>query len=139
MNEVLIGLTEKGELCRLSFSKNDLKSWKKEWPKTSFEPLKKPVRKLPKDILLIGTAFQIKVWKELLKIPSGKPISYGDMARRIGKKGAARAVGGALGANPVPLLVPCHRVIAADGSLGGFSGGLAVKKKLLASEGFAVR
>ncbi len=79
--------------------------------------------------------FRRKVWEVLQTIPYGRVRSYGWVARKIGKPKAARAVGGACGANPVPLLVPCHRVIAGDGSLGGFSGGLGVKKRLLKLEG----
>jgi methylated-DNA-[protein]-cysteine S-methyltransferase len=79
--------------------------------------------------------FRRKVWEVLQTIPYGRVRSYGWVARKIGKPKAARAVGGACGANPVPLLVPCHRVIAGDGSLGGFSGGLGVKKRLLRLEG----
>ncbi len=79
--------------------------------------------------------FRRKVWAILQTIPYGRVRSYGWVARKIGKPQAARAVGGACGANPVPLLVPCHRVIAGDGSLGGFSGGLGVKKRLLKLEG----
>jgi O-6-methylguanine DNA methyltransferase len=78
--------------------------------------------------------FRVKVWKVLQSIPYGRVRSYGWVARKVGKPRAARAIGGACGANPVPLLVPCHRVIAGDGSLGGFSGGVGVKKRLLKLE-----
>jgi len=81
------------------------------------------------------TPFQVKVWQVLRTIPYGRVRSYGWVARKIGKLRAARAVGAACGANPVPLLVPCHRVVAGDGSLGGFSGGLPNKKRLLKLEG----
>ena len=80
-------------------------------------------------------SFRVKVWEVLQRIPYGRVRSYGWVARKVGKPKAARAVGGACGANPVPLLVPCHRVIAGDGSLGGFSGGVGVKKRLLKLEG----
>lgn len=79
--------------------------------------------------------FQMKVWEALRGIPYGRVRSYGWVARKIGRPRAARAVGAACGANPVPLLVPCHRVVAGDGSLGGFSGGLPNKKRLLTLEG----
>lgn len=82
-----------------------------------------------------GTAFQLAVWTALLKIKSGNTQSYGEIAKSIGNPTAVRAVGGACGANPVPLLVPCHRVLAANGKIGGFSGGLGWKEKLLAREG----
>lgn len=85
--------------------------------------------------LTAGTEFQQAVWRTLLKIPRGETRSYGWVAKQISKPRAARAVGAACGANPVPLIVPCHRVIAGDGSLGGFSGGLPRKRKLLALEG----
>ncbi len=83
---------------------------------------------------LRGTAFQIHVWQELRKIPPGETISYQELARRLGNPKAARAVGQACGANPIPLIVPCHRVIAANGSLGGFSSGLPRKRWLLEHE-----
>jgi O-6-methylguanine DNA methyltransferase len=79
--------------------------------------------------------FRRKVWQALQAIPYGRVRSYGWVARKLGKPKAARAVGGACGANPMPLLIPCHRVVAGDGSLGGFSGGLSVKKRLLKLEG----
>lgn len=78
-----------------------------------------------------GTAFQRKVWKALSEIPYGEVRSYGQIARRVGNPKASRAVGSANGANPVAIIVPCHRVIAADGSLGGFGGGLPNKNYLL--------
>lgn len=81
-----------------------------------------------------GTAFQQAVWRQLTRIPYGETISYGELARRIGNPRASRAVGLANGANPLPIVVPCHRVIGADGSLTGFGGGLPIKRKLLALE-----
>jgi O-6-methylguanine DNA methyltransferase len=84
---------------------------------------------------LEGTAFQQAVWRETLRIPYGRTITYAELARRIGRPGATRAVGQALGANPIPILIPCHRVVASDGSLGGYSGGLALKRWLLLREG----
>ncbi|MDI3504477.1 MAG: methylated-DNA-[protein]-cysteine S-methyltransferase [Candidatus Cloacimonadota bacterium] len=78
-----------------------------------------------------GTPFQLMVWEQVLKIPYGGYLSYSDIARLIGKAQAARAVGNALKANPVALLIPCHRVIAADGSMGGFGGGNRIKRYLL--------
>jgi methylated-DNA-[protein]-cysteine S-methyltransferase len=82
-----------------------------------------------------GTPFQKRVWKVLCQVPYGETISYSELARRAGRPGAARAVGMAMGRNPIAIIVPCHRVIAADGSLGGFGGGLDRKRKLLALEG----
>ena len=81
-----------------------------------------------------GTPFQREVWQALRTIPPGTTISYGQLASKLGRKGASRAVGAANGANPVPIVVPCHRVIGADGSLTGFGGGLAHKKWLLEHE-----
>jgi methylated-DNA-[protein]-cysteine S-methyltransferase len=82
-----------------------------------------------------GTPFQQRVWKELRRIPYGETISYGELAKRIGQPGAARAVGLANGQNPLSIVVPCHRVIGADGSLTGYGGGLPRKRWLLAHEG----
>jgi methylated-DNA-[protein]-cysteine S-methyltransferase len=80
------------------------------------------------------TPFQQAVWKAALAIPSGKTQSYAWIAKRIRNPKASRAVGQALGANPVPIIVPCHRVISAAGTLGGYAGGLGMKKKLLELE-----
>jgi methylated-DNA-[protein]-cysteine S-methyltransferase len=85
-----------------------------------------------------GTAFQRSVWTALRDIPLGETISYAEMARRVGKPGASRAVGSALGRNPLPILYPCHRVIAADGTIGGFGGGLPMKRLLLNAEGVTI-
>lgn len=82
-----------------------------------------------------ATPFRAKVWHELMNVAYGKTVSYGELASMCGRPGAARAVGGAVGANPVPILLPCHRVISSDGSLGGFSGGLKWKAFLLELEG----
>ncbi len=84
---------------------------------------------------LQGTPFQLRVWQELKKIPWGATISYQELARRLGHPKAARAVGQAVGANPVAIIIPCHRVIAAHGSLGGYGGGLPRKRWLLEHEG----
>jgi methylated-DNA-[protein]-cysteine S-methyltransferase len=84
-----------------------------------------------------GTAFQRSVWRQLQEIPYGETISYGELARRVGNPKASRAVGSANGANPLPIVIPCHRVIAGDGTLGGFGGGLSTKRTLLALEGLA--
>ena len=81
-----------------------------------------------------GTAFQRRVWDELRRIPYAETISYGELARRIGRPTASRAVGAANGRNPLAIVVPCHRVIGADGALTGYGGGLPVKETLLAHE-----
>jgi len=87
---------------------------------------------------LAGTEFQKSVWNALRKISLGKTKSYGEIAEAIGKPKAVRAVGGACGANPVPVLVPCHRVLATNKKLGGFSGGLDWKRSLLKREGITL-
>jgi methylated-DNA-[protein]-cysteine S-methyltransferase len=81
-----------------------------------------------------GTEFQQRVWLELVRIPYGTTTSYGEIARELGDKQATRAVGAANGRNPLPIIVPCHRVIGADGSLTGFGGGLPIKRWLLDHE-----
>nr|WP_273702385.1 methylated-DNA--[protein]-cysteine S-methyltransferase [Tepidanaerobacter syntrophicus] len=86
---------------------------------------------------LKGTDFQISVWEALLNIPYGTTKTYSQVAAEIGRPKATRAVGGAIGANPVSIVVPCHRVIGKDGSLTGFGGGLEIKKKLLKLEGIS--
>lgn len=87
---------------------------------------------LPLD--LRGTVFQRRVWSELLKIPFGETRTYAEVARAIGAPRAVRAVGAANGANPVPIVVPCHRVVATGGGLGGYRGGLQLKRRLLEME-----
>ncbi len=82
-----------------------------------------------------GTPFQLSAWRQLRGIPYGKTISYGEQARRMGNPKGARAVGAANGENPISIIVPCHRVIGADGRLTGFGGGLGKKKRLLDLEG----
>ena len=82
----------------------------------------------------LGTPFQVTVWYALAKIPYGTTISYGELARRIGQPQAMRAVGAANGRNPLPIVLPCHRVIGSDGSLTGFGGGLPTKRFLLSME-----
>lgn len=88
---------------------------------------------------LEGTPFRLKVWEQLRQIPYGQVISYGELARRVGQPGASRAVGGANRHNPIAIIVPCHRVIAADGTLGGYSGNCdgsaQIKRALLKLEG----
>jgi len=82
-----------------------------------------------------GTDFERRVWAALRSIPYGKSMSYGDLAAQIGKPRAARAVGQAAGKNPIPIIIPCHRLLASHGKIGGFTGGLEEKKKLLIHEG----
>lgn len=82
----------------------------------------------------VGTVFQRAVWKALCALPYGQTISYGELASQVGNPQAARAVGGAVGANPIPIIIPCHRVLRAENRLGGFSGGLTIKRQLLKLE-----
>jgi len=149
---LMIGLTPEGAICRISFAnpqsltgrtaKATLAAWKKQWPQTEFVEDQLATAKVAKkifgkemlDIVMIGTKFQQDVWKQLLKIPAGKTLSYREVAAKIKNPKAVRAVGTACGANPVALLVPCHRVIASNGGMGGFGGGLPLKVKLLATE-----
>lgn len=86
-------------------------------------------------LLLRGTKFQIVVWEELRRVPYGTTVTYGELARRVGRPRSARAVGGAMEANPLPILVPCHRVLPVAEGLGGFGPGSDWKRRLLALEG----
>ena len=95
-------------------------------------------RSLPPLDLTMGTDFQQRVWHALLAIAPGQTRSYSELAGLLGHPKAARAVGGACGANPIPLLIPCHRVLAANRQLGGFSGGLEWKRRLLRGENCTV-
>jgi len=92
------------------------------------------LREFDLELAPVGTEFQLRVWHELRRIGYGETISYGELARRVGNAKAARAVGLANGSNPLPIIVPCHRVIGGDGSLTGFGGGLPNKKWLLELE-----
>jgi methylated-DNA-[protein]-cysteine S-methyltransferase len=114
------------------------------WIETS-APFAEPVRQLDAyfagtlrqfDLQLepIGTPFQQRVWQALLEIPYGETVSYAELARRIGRPAAVRAVGAANGQNPLAIVIPCHRVIGSDGRLVGYGGGLAAKEALLALE-----
>ena len=85
-----------------------------------------------------GTRFQESVWQALLAVPYGKTVTYGDVARAIGRPRSSRPVGGAVGKNPLPIIVPCHRVIGSDRSLTGFTGGLDIKIRLLELEGHSI-
>lgn len=84
---------------------------------------------------LRGTPFQCAVWEAVLQVPYGETTTYGEIARRIGKPGMARPVGSANGANPIPIIVPCHRIIGSNGNLTGYGGGLDLKRALLKLEG----
>jgi O-6-methylguanine DNA methyltransferase len=116
----------------------------KSWHALTVEALtaaltgREPDRYPPLD-LSAGSAFQQRVWRALLEIKSGQTKSYGEVASAIGNPKALRAVGGACGANPMPVLVPCHRVLAAHQRIGGFSSDLNWKRKLLAREGIRLQ
>jgi O-6-methylguanine DNA methyltransferase len=102
--------------------------WLKNYFKGNNLPYTEPFR-------LIGTGFQKKIWQEIFKIPYGNLTSYGRIARDICKANASRAVGNAVGANSIAIIIPCHRVICTDGGIGGFGGGLDIKRYLLKLEG----
>lgn len=105
----------------------------KKWLDNYFKGAKKPFPwKLIK--LTTGTKFEQKVWKELWKIPYGQTVSYKKIAKRVGSPKAVRAVGQANKKNPFPIVIPCHRVIASDGSIGGYAYGVEMKKRLLTLE-----
>ena len=150
--EFLAGYSENG-LAKLSFpadraarqrvSANKIPAPIRGWHRLTTTTLKailagREPRKFP-PLDLAGTEFQQNVWNALRKIPAGQTKSYAEIARAIGRPQAVRAVGGACGANPVPVLVPCHRVLAANQKLGGFSSGLAWKRRLLVREGVLIQ
>ena len=145
---MLIAATSKG-ICRLTFDDSE-ESLRRLFPNATIvkddgglrelvegalEAIERPaaVPDLPIDVA--GTAFQEAVWRELRKIPPGETRSYAEIAAAIGAPKAVRAVGSANGDNHVAVLIPCHRVIRSDGTLGGYAGGLDTKRKLLAAEG----
>lgn len=98
-----------------------------------FDDPRTPIQELPLD--LRGSSFEVRAWGALLRVPLGRTASYGELARAVGEPEAAQAIGRAMGANPVPIVVPCHRCVGADGALTGFGGGLERKRWLLVHEG----
>lgn len=148
LGPLLVASTDKG-ICRLTFGEEPGALQRhfpdceivpddgsmSEWVDGILRAIEAPATapKIPVDAR--GSAFQKAVWAELCKIPLGETRSYAQIAAAIGKPGAMRAVGTANGSNPVSVIVPCHRVIRSDGSLGGYGGGIENKKKLLAAEG----
>jgi AraC family transcriptional regulator of adaptative response/methylated-DNA-[protein]-cysteine methyltransferase len=148
----LIGATTRG-ICHLSFLDRDspgrraavLRELKSTWPNAGLRQDSQATRELASmifrrghhekiPVLLVGTPFRLKVWEALLKIPSGRVLSYRDIARSIGNSRACRAVGSAVGANPVAYLIPCHRVIHETGIVGNYRWGPARKLAMLAWE-----
>lgn len=93
------------------------------------------LRQFETPAMLRGTPFQERVWRSLRQVPYGAVLTYGELAQRAGFPKAARAVGAAMARNRIPIVLPCHRVIASGGGLGGFTGGLEIKRKLLRLEG----
>ncbi|MEE1877172.1 bifunctional DNA-binding transcriptional regulator/O6-methylguanine-DNA methyltransferase Ada [Altererythrobacter litoralis] len=144
---MLVAATEKGVCClsfnegeeelRARFPKADLVRGGEEF-RALFERVTQAVEQpgtgadIPLDVK--GTAFQQRVWQELLRIPAGETRSYGELAAALGNPKASRAVGGANGANNIAVLIPCHRVIQSDGTLGGYAYGLKIKEELLSRE-----
>jgi AraC family transcriptional regulator of adaptative response/methylated-DNA-[protein]-cysteine methyltransferase len=148
LGRMLVAATAKG-ICRLTFDE-DVATLRRRFPNAAIAPADTAMAALISGVLqaieapaaapdlpidVAGTAFQEKVWRELRRIPPGETRSYADIAAAIGDPRATRAVGTANGSNPVAVLVPCHRVIRSDGTLGGYAGGLDRKRKLLAAEG----
>jgi len=148
----LIGLTERG-VCHLAFVEMDfvdsaVDELKKNWPEadivednTSTQNIvsrifgeRKPGKEQPIPLLLRGTNFQLKVWQALLKIPEGALASYHHLAGHLDNPTASRAIGNAVGRNPIAYLIPCHRVLRSNGELGGYRWGTARKKVMLARE-----
>ena len=99
----------------------------------------KKLREFSVPLDLRGTPFRLRCWAELQKIPYGETITYGELARRVGNPKAVRAVGGANHHNPISIIIPCHRVIGADGSLTGYGGGMDLKRRLLELEGVRLK
>ena len=147
LGSMLLATTEKG-ICRLSFDEDET-ALKRRFPNATLlsgggsfaallrgaaQAIKQPKQMptLPLDIG--GTSFQQDVWQALLQIPAGETRNYAEIAAAVGKPDAVRAAGAANGANPVAVLIPCHRVIRSDGGLGGYAYGLERKRRLLAWE-----
>jgi methylated-DNA-[protein]-cysteine S-methyltransferase len=136
---IALNFPHRHEPGRGAGAKDSLTAEIRQWHQTTVTALKemlagKKVKKFP-PLDPAGTEFQKSVWREMRKISTGQTKSYGEIAEAIGKPKAVRAVGGACGANPIPIFVPCHRVLAANKKIGGFSSGLSWKRKLLAAEG----
>ncbi len=150
LGDMLVAATEKG-ICRLSFDEDE-GALASRFPKAEILPADAAMEQLAKGAVaavenpdrmpdlpldVAGTAFQEAVWQELRRIPAGETRSYADIAAAVGKPKAVRAAGSANGANNVAVLIPCHRVVRTDGTLGGYAYGLERKAKLLEREGVA--
>ncbi len=140
----LVGVTPRG-LCHLTFAEGRaaaLRDLRRRWPKAELREDRagtapvaaKAFGRGALRLHLRGTPFQLKVWEALLRIPRGRAVSYAAVAEAVGSAGATRAVGTAVGANPVACLIPCHRVLRGTGAFGGYRWGLARKRAILASE-----
>ncbi len=127
----------RSDFPEIELARDDAEVARYATPILQFLDHKAPFPTLPLDV--IGTPFQRAVWDELCAIPTGATRSYGDIARRIGRPDAPRATGAAVGANPVSILIPCHRALASDGSLHNYRYGLARKRMLLELEGATFR
>ena len=151
LGPMLIAATSKG-ICRLTFEESE-EALRRYFPNATLvkddgglaelvegvlTAIDRPAAAPELPIDVAGTAFQEAVWRELRKIPLGETRSYAEIAAAVGKPGAVRATGTANGSNHVAVLIPCHRVVRSDGSLGGYAGGLDRKRKLLAAEGHAL-
>lgn len=147
LGPLLVAATERG-ICRVAFEADD-RVLREHFPNATIERggaaldalladtvqfVTEPGRAMTLPLDVRGTAFQQAVWRELSRIPPGETLSYAALAARAGKPNAVRAAGSACGANPVALLIPCHRARRADGSLGGYAYGLPIKRKLLERE-----
>lgn len=151
LGRMIIGLTPRG-VCFIAFGENDdalLDDMRARFPRASLEAAHDSDAELVRHVVsfvddpahttelpldLRGTAFQQLVWTQLARIASGETVTYGELARRIGRPTASRAVAAACGANPLAVVVPCHRVIGADGTLTGYRWGLERKQALLERE-----
>ena len=145
--EALVMATERG-ICGIAFSsetgrENTLQDMVNRWPKAHFEANSDKANRLAKDIFeaskaaplhMIGAPFQINVWEALMRIPSGHVTTYSDIATAIGNPNATRAVGTAIGKNPISWIIPCHRALRKSGALGGYHWGLPIKRIMLAFE-----
>ena len=148
LGPLLVAATERG-VCRVAFDEDEA-ALLARFPNAIIEPGGAALEDLARQVVAVvegrasgadvpldvrGTAFQEAVWAELARVPAGETVSYAALAARAGKPGAARAVGSACGANPVAVVVPCHRALRGDGSMGGYAWGLERKRALLAREG----